>query len=151
MNRNHGWVALVLIISGLTLSACGLGSSSAETTTGESSPITIEALQGKQTTRETLTEEAASRLGIETATSSDTEINGTKWMVVPYAAIIYDTEGATWVYTNPEPLTYIRHPVTVEDIQGDRAFLSDGPAAGTAVVTVGAEELYGAEFEFKEE
>jgi hypothetical protein len=64
---------------------------------------------------------------------------------VPYAAVLYDATGNTWVYTNTEPLVFIRHPISIETIVGDEAILSDGPPPGTAVVTVGVAELYGAE------
>ena len=36
-------------------------------------------------------------------------------------------------------------PVTVEDVNGDIAHLSSGPATGTPVVTVGVAELFGTE------
>jgi hypothetical protein len=49
------------------------------------------------------------------------------------------------VYVSPSANTYTREPVTVEVIEGDRAVLAAGPAAGTAVVSVGAAELYGTE------
>jgi hypothetical protein len=65
--------------------------------------------------------------------------------VVPYAAVIYGVHGETWVYTNPEPLVFIREPITIDYIEGDLAVLSEGPPAGTAVVTVGGSELFGAE------
>lgn len=65
--------------------------------------------------------------------------------VIPYSALIYDVKGDAWAYTNPEPLTYVRAPVTIDYIDGEWAYLSEGPAEGTAVVTLGAAELYGAE------
>lgn len=65
--------------------------------------------------------------------------------VVPYSALLYDPNGNTWVYKLSEPLTFVRHQVGVDHIEGDMAVLSDGPATGTSVVTVGAAELYGAE------
>ena len=65
--------------------------------------------------------------------------------VVPYSAVIYDATGKTWAYTNPEPLTFVRHAIDVEYIEGDLAVLKDGPAVGTAVVTAGAAELLGVE------
>jgi len=77
--------------------------------------------------------------------------SGAQQKVVPYSAIVYDTQGNTWVYTSPEALTFVRSPVTVDYIDGDKAILLEGPPVDTAVVTVGAEELYGAEFEFEEE
>ena len=65
--------------------------------------------------------------------------------VIPYAALLYDLYGKTFAYTNPEPLVFIRQPVTVDYIDGDVAVLMDGPSVGTAVVTVGVAELYGAD------
>jgi hypothetical protein len=50
------------------------------------------------------------------------------------------------VYTTAAALTYVRHPITVDYIEGDRAILVDGPAANTPVVTVGGAELFGTEF-----
>ena len=66
--------------------------------------------------------------------------------VVPNSAVIYDPKGQTWVYINPEPLVFVRHAVTVDYVDGDRVVLSDGPAPGTMVVTVGAAELLGTEY-----
>jgi hypothetical protein len=65
---------------------------------------------------------------------------------VPYGALLYDTKGATSVYTVPEPLLFVRQPVTVESIDGGVAVLKDGPPVGTAVVTAGGSELTGIEF-----
>lgn len=65
--------------------------------------------------------------------------------VVPYAAVLYGLRGETWTFVRTEPLVFVRQPITVEYIQGDLAVLTDGPAAGTAVVTVGGAELFGIE------
>jgi hypothetical protein len=65
--------------------------------------------------------------------------------VVPYSALLYDLDGSTWIYVSPEPLVFMRQPVTVDFIEGDRAILSDGPSVGTIVATVGVAELYGAD------
>ncbi len=71
--------------------------------------------------------------------------NGVKRIVIPYSAVIYDQKGDTWVYTNPEPLIFVRRPIVIDYIAGDQAFLTVGPPSGTKIVTVGAEELLGAE------
>ena len=60
--------------------------------------------------------------------------------------MFYGAKGDTWVYLNPEPLTYVRQRVTVAYIKDGQAVLTDGPPEGSAVVTVGAAELYGTEF-----
>ncbi len=74
------------------------------------------------------------------------EGSGEKRKIIPYAAVLYDSKGNTWVYTSPEPLVFIRQPIDIDTIAGDEALLFDGTPAGTAVVTVGGAELYGTEF-----
>ncbi len=140
MKHINPWFIFVLMIAALLLSACG---GQIPVTGEEESPAKVEHLDGAEPTRVTLTEDAAKRLDIQTA-----PVQGN---IIPYAAVLYDTEGRTWVYTNPKPLTFVRSPVTVDHIEGDEAFLSKGPAAGSVVVTTGAEELYGSETEFEEE
>jgi hypothetical protein len=149
MTKHYRRIIVVLLSACLLLSACG--QAPADTTTEENHSVTVENLTGAEPTRETLTEDAAKRIDLQTAEVRDAEVNGAKRAVIPYAAVIYDTEGATWVYLNPEPLTFVRHPVAVDDIKGDQAFLSDALPAGSTVVTVGVAELYGAESEFEEE
>jgi hypothetical protein len=61
--------------------------------------------------------------------------------VVPRAAVIYDSDGDTWIFTNPESMLFIREPITVERIDSDLAVLSQGPPAGTEVVIAGTENL----------
>ncbi|MDX1414250.1 MAG: hypothetical protein R3293_08660 [Candidatus Promineifilaceae bacterium] len=68
-----------------------------------------------------------------------------KELIVPYSAVIYGLNGETWVYVNTAPLTYMRQEITVEHIDGGDAYLSSGPPAGTAIVTVGVAELFGAD------
>jgi hypothetical protein len=65
---------------------------------------------------------------------------------IPFSAVFYDEHGQAWVYATPEPLIFIRHPIQVDYVSKDLAFLSDGPPVGTEVVTVGAPMLYGIEF-----
>lgn len=66
--------------------------------------------------------------------------------VIPYAALIYDINGGTWVYTKElNDLAFIRQSVTVDYIMDDLVVLIEGPPEGTEIVTVGVEELYGAE------
>ena len=66
--------------------------------------------------------------------------------IVATSSVLYDAKGKTWVYTSPEPMVFVRHAITVDHIDGDRVVLSDGPAPGTTVVTVGAAELLGTEY-----
>jgi len=149
MNRQHRWMLAILLIACLPLTSCKQTSEAAADE--DPGPAKIEHLKGDEPTRVTLTEDAAKRLDIQTGTIHEEMINGQMRRVIPYAAVLYDTEGNTWTYTNPEPLVYVRHRIAVDLIEGEMAVLSDGPGLGTSVVVVGAEELFGSELEFEEE
>jgi len=41
----------------------------------------------------------------------------------------------------------VRQEIEIDRVDGDSVMLSDGPPAGTKVVTVGAAEVWGTEFE----
>ena len=142
MKHINRWTIVVLIILGLQLSACAPKSAAKVEFVP---PSVLEPIEGSDIQRVLLTEKAAERLNIQLATISDEQVNGTERKVVPYAAVIYDLEGATWVYTSPAPLTFVRESITIDFIEGDQAVLMNGPSSGTEVVTVGVAELYGAE------
>lgn len=65
---------------------------------------------------------------------------------IPFSAVFYDEHGQAWVYMTSEPLTFVRHPIQLDYVSKDLALLSEGPAVGTEVVTIGAPILYGIEF-----
>lgn len=96
--------------------------------------------------RVVLIRSAAKRLAIETARVSRMVVNGKARTVIPYAGVLYDANGATWTYTSPKPLVFVRHDIRIDDIRGSRALLSAGPRVGTRVVTVGSAELWGIEY-----
>ena len=98
---------------------------------------------GADLNRLTLTDKAVERLGLTTAKVTT---GAGSALEIPYGSLVYDATGKTWVYTNPESRTYIRAAVTVDRIAGNDVLLRSGPPAGTDVVTVGAAELFGAEF-----
>ncbi len=132
-------VTVALALAGLSLSACK--EVETESATGYE-PAHLEEIS-EDLKQVTLTEEGAARTGLKTE-----KVRGSgAGKVVPYAALIYDTEGKTYVYTAPKPLTYLREEVEVDRIEGQRALVSKGPSAGTDVVTVGAAEVYGTELE----
>lgn len=113
----------------------------------EAAPIvaaaTKEEIAGSELSKLTLTERAVERLDLQTVAVT----SGSGGLEIPYGALIYTAEGDSWVYTNPEPLVYIRAQVVVERIDGNTVRLREGPPAGTKIVTLGAAELYGAEFD----
>jgi len=157
--RNSRWLFGVLFFaaSAGVLLLLLLVSPWSETKAGETEtgPAEVQPIDGSELNRVILTEEASARLGIETTAVSDSEVQSVGGetslrKVVPYSAVLYGVDGGTFVYTSPEPLTFVRAPITIDYIKGDTAVLSDGPSSGTAVVTVGSAELFGAEFEFEE-
>jgi len=121
------------------------GRGTEEQDTSHEEPAHVESIEGTEVSRVTLTQRAAERLDIQTATVVDQQVNGVLRRSAPYSAVLYESDGSTWVYTNPEPLTYIRHPVTIETIEGVVAIFTEGPVAGTSVVSVGGAMLYGTE------
>jgi hypothetical protein len=134
-----------LVAAGLALAACHQNTAP----TAKIKPATVEHVEGQEVSRITLTQRAAERLDIKTVTVLTPQLtrSGARRPVVPYAAVLYDAKGVTWVYTSPANLVYVRHRITVDYIEGDQAVLTDGPPAGTQVVTQGGQELFGAEFE----
>jgi multidrug efflux pump subunit AcrA (membrane-fusion protein) len=67
-------------------------------------------------------------------------------LVVPFASVVYDIYGGTWVYVRTGDHAYTRKRVQVERKVGGLAALASGPKPGEKVVTEGAMELFGAEF-----
>ncbi|HEY6680680.1 MAG TPA: hypothetical protein VI276_05665 [Actinomycetota bacterium] len=148
MGLRLGGIVAALIVVALALTGCS--DTSAKDEGGSSDVATVEPIEGSDVARVTLSEDAARRLDITTAPIAALG-GGTARTAMPYAAVLYDPNGDTWAYTNPEPLVFVRSPITVVTIEGNRAVLSAGPAAGTQVVTVGAAELLGTEYEVGEE
>jgi hypothetical protein len=137
MNRTR--VAVVGILAfGIGLAGCGQGTTEA----AHDPPAVLEAIDGTELQRITLTARAVERLAIETAAVED---GPGRSLSVPYGAVFYDASGQAWTYTSPSERVYERAPITVDEIDGDAAILSEGPEPGTLVVIVGAAELYGTE------
>jgi hypothetical protein len=139
MQRTRLPVFVVLAVAALVVAGCAKGA-------GEAAHlervVQVEPIEGTDLRSVTLTEQSAGRLGIQTTKVEPGQAGET---VVPYSAVLYDEHGGTWVYTNPNGLTFVRASITVDNIDGDVARLSDGPPTGTVIATVGISELFGAE------
>jgi hypothetical protein len=144
MEYGRQWLLLGLIVALVPLWACSDHSSHAA---HAEHPAHIEHIDGTELSRVTFTEKAMERVGVETTTIREERLGGTQHRVVPYSSLIYDPQGGTWIYTSPKPRTFVRAPVDVYRIEGDRVFLRDGPPVGTVVASVGVAEIYGSEFE----
>lgn len=133
MKRTNLLMFILAILVALSLAACGPRTS----TTEMIPPSMLEEIEGSDLKRVILTEKAAERIGVQTV-----PVDG---LVVPYSAVIYDVEGNTWLYTNPEPLTFVRAQIVIDRIEGDQAFLTEELQTDAPIVTMGVIEIYGAE------
>ena len=123
------------------LLVCSCGGAVVDSYAIEHEPAVVESIDGSDQVRIILEEQAARRLEIDT---TPVEQNATG-LAVPSSAVFVDPNGTWWVYTNPEPLVFVRHEIGIEREEAGIAHLSTGPQAGTEVVTVGVPELYGLE------
>lgn len=148
--RAWRWIVGVLVVVGLAALALSVRSDTAEPQARENDtpPARVQPIKGTGLSRVTLSAQAARRLGIRTA---PVQRHGRQRKVIPYSAVLYDPDGRTFTYTSPAPLVFVRHAIVVYDIDGRRAFLSSGPPLGTAVATVGSQELFGTEYAVEED
>lgn len=145
--RLSGWrrsphllvAGLVWIGAGLAVSAC----SGVPSNVVEYQPYKVEPIEGTDLNRVRLDDRTAEKIDLQT--TAVRQAHGRK--VVPHNALIYNPEGAAFVYTRPQAQTYVRAPVDVSRVSGDRVVLAAGPRSGTVLVTVGAAELLATEYE----
>ncbi|MCW2645508.1 MAG: hypothetical protein QOF87_1001 [Pseudonocardiales bacterium] len=147
MSRRICFLAAVILVGGISVSGCSRGAEEAGVGGDPASVAAIDGPGGLH--RVQLSADAAARIGLKTDTvrrlSADRQVGGAGLLVVDMAAVLYDQDGATWVYGQTEPLTFQRMPVVVSRVDGTLAVLLSGPPVGTAVATLGAAELRGSE------
>jgi hypothetical protein len=137
------WFAAVLLLATLSVAGCQGGD---EDAAAADEPAKVEPVEGSDGLFQvTLTAQAAERIDLQTAVVRTESEGAAERAIVPYSAIVYETDGETWVYASTDDLSFVREHVRVQEIDGYRAVLSEGPPAGTEVVTVGVAELFGAE------
>jgi multidrug efflux pump subunit AcrA (membrane-fusion protein) len=133
--------------AGLALAAVSLGLAACQEVPSnlvEYQPFELEPVEGTDLNRVKIEDTVAERIDLTTA---QVRLYGKNRKVVPHAALIYNPFGDVFVYTRPEPQTYVRAPVAVDRVIGNRAVLAKGPPAGTVIVTIGAAELLATEYE----
>jgi hypothetical protein len=143
--RNAIAVATIFVAGAVGMSGCA--SDPALAIPEAPAPVVLTSVKGTTLKQVTLSEPAMARLGLRTASVRAIAGGVTGRTTVPYAALIYDEDGATWTFVETGLRTFVRSAVVVASIDADTALLSRGPAVGTTVVTTGAEELLGAEYE----
>lgn len=133
-------LAALLVVAGISLSACGSSSTPSIPAAGK-----LVHVAGSSAGHVVLTPLGAQRLGVETAAvqAAPAHAAGGPSLLIPYSSLVYDANGNTYVFVRLSALTFAEVPVSVGQISGDSVYLLRGPAAGARVVTVGAEELYG--------
>jgi hypothetical protein len=139
LRSRHLFAAGSVLVAGLAFTGC----KEVPSNLVERQPYELEAVKGTDLNRVKLADETAARIDLRT-----TQVRGKAGQkLVPHVSLIYNPFGQVFVYTKPEPRTYVRAPVTVARAVGDRVVLSKGPPIGTVVVTVGAAELLATEYE----
>jgi hypothetical protein len=141
MRSARRWTALAPIVAVVLLAGCRPVATEEEEEGGYE-PATVEPIKGSEVSRVTLTEDAARRIQLQTATATEVR-NG---VAVPESAVWVDVNGDEWVYTNPEGLEFVRAHVVVDRYLDGVAYLEDGLAPGTEVASVGVPQLIGSEF-----
>jgi hypothetical protein len=141
-SRGWAWIGRILgtVLIALSVTAC---THADEEAGPKYAPATLGSADAAGVKTVTFTDDAAHRVRLQTSPA----VASGRRVAVDYAALIYDKKGQSWVYTVPQPLTFVRTKVTVDQIEGNRATLSVGPAPGVQVVTTGAAEVYGAELD----
>jgi hypothetical protein len=142
MTRRFRWVAGWVLVANLLV---GCTSVAAEISQAPD-PAQVEPIEGSDRSRVILTDESAQRVGIQTEAIAAADSGAAGSLLIPLTAVLYDKDGKTWAYTNPEALTFVPVELVIAAVNGDRAVLSSGPPVGTQVVTVGGAELLGAEY-----
>jgi hypothetical protein len=142
------WAAALLVIGGLALTGCTEVGTAA--IVGADKPAKVEAVAGTEAKKVVLTEQAVTRLGLQTDTVAARTVPGAGGKTatrttVPYSALLYDSKGDTWVFEVVAERSYLRKKVAVDVVDGETVIMTRGPAVGTTVVTVGAAVLYGTE------
>jgi len=136
--------------AGLLVAACGSASGQAE-----QAPATVKPIAGSRVAQVQLSAPAIHRLGILTQPVRVAAGPGSGRVghrtEIPYSAVVYDTDGSTWTYVAAAERAFVRNRVSIAAIDGRTAILTTGPAVGAQVVTVGAPELLGTEYDISGE
>jgi hypothetical protein len=140
MDRSSRSPVLLIITAAAAALAVSTGCAGTSAAPGQPPPARMENVGPHGAPSVVLTALGASRAGIQTGVAALAD--GGRQAMVPSSALLYQPDGSSVVYTVTGQLTYTLVPVAVASIQGSQVYLT-GLAPGTAVVTVGGEELLG--------
>jgi hypothetical protein len=144
--REERLMARLTVLMVTALAACLATSCesalAAETAVKKIVPARVEATSDAKIMKVTLTPKAAERLGV---VIDEVRVDPSGRLIVPYASVLYDLTGKTWVYISADPLTFARGAVVIDTIKGDNVYLTEGPPAGTKVLAAGVPQVFGSE------
>ena len=143
MKHSSRWLAAGLLGVSMQFAACQHAPESHKA----EHPVEVEKIEGSDVNRITMTEKALERIDLKTDKVREQQMSRSRAArkVVPHSALIYDPKGQSWVFTSPQPRTFMKHKVDVDYVENDLAVLNDGPPVGTVVVSTAAAEVYGAD------
>jgi hypothetical protein len=133
---------VLLVAASAACLAVSCASALAAESAVKSTPARVEATNDAKIMKVTITPKAAERLGI---VLDEVRVDPSGRRIVPYASVLYDLTGKTWVYVSADPLTFVRGVVVIDTIKGDNVYLSEGPPAGTKVLAAGVPQVFGTE------
>lgn len=145
MIKKHLGLIASVVTATLMLAGCGTAH-----VHNDPPPAIVQPVPGSAVKQIRLTEQTVHRLGITTQAvhiaKARLDNRGRAHKIIPYSAVVYDSNGSTWAFVNVGPRTFMRESIAVAAIEGSTAILASGPPSGAQVVTVGAAELLGAEY-----
>src|SRR5687768_1596760 len=97
------WLMLAVVVAAAPLAACAAD----PVAPPAEEPATVEEIEGSELSRITLSAKAVERLGIET----EPVVEDGSRLTLPYAAVLYDSEGRTWAYATPDENVFVRHEI----------------------------------------
>lgn len=148
MSANKPLLTGLAAVFALFLAGCGSAGAAAPP-----DPAALKPVAGSSVQQVQLSGQAMHRIGLRTQPVQAAPGAGSAAArrQIPYSAVVYDTEGSTWAYVSAGDRTFVRQRIAINDIEGNTAVLTAGPAVGVLVVTVGAPELLGTEYDISGE
>ena len=138
-----------LLVGAAVAATAGLAGCASSASSAAQSPTSkLVTLPGTATPSVVLTPLGAQRIGLETAPVSAGPGGAATF---PYAALLYEPNGQMAVYVSAGTLTFTRHFVKVDAVNGGQVTVASGVTLGERVVTDGAEELLGVQNSVGEE
>jgi hypothetical protein len=129
---------LAIVAGAVALAGCGSSAEPSIPPSGKVVPV-----RGNPAGKIVLTAQGAQHLGLQTSTVRGVPALGAAKAIIPFASVVYAPSGKTYAFVRQGPLTFTEVPIAIDHISGGSVYLLKGPRAGSRVVTVGAEELFG--------